>query len=154
MDWQPIETAPRDGRYVLLWHKSSGEYRQHCAPFRWTAEVQAWTNWDGETAADDDFTHWGEITQSMLREPRITPRKLTYEFPRFSEHPLKRLLLGVANMLEWDSKMGRIEHYEHFIAEMREAAKEVDRIAVPVRVHYSDEEKRWLPGRLGAKAPR
>lgn len=48
--WQPIETAPRDGTPVDLWHKSGGRIPETW----WDAEDQCWS-----CAMDDtDMTHW------------------------------------------------------------------------------------------------
>ena len=50
-EWKPIETAPRDGTPVDLWHKLG---------FR---VVETW--WDDDCWScvmdDDDFTHWMPI---------------------------------------------------------------------------------------------
>ena len=50
MNWQPIETAPKDGVLVDLWHK--GGFR--VAEVWWDKDDACWS-----CSMDDlDFTHW------------------------------------------------------------------------------------------------
>ena len=68
MEWQPIETAPKDGTTVDLWHRKHGRV------------VDAWWDsygWDDEEkwiayvgGEKPDFTHWMQILppDSILRE--------------------------------------------------------------------------------------
>lgn len=58
-DWQPIETAPRDGTPVDLWHK--GGFRL-CD--EWWTDDNCWTCLFG----DDQFTHWKPITGPYDKE--------------------------------------------------------------------------------------
>lgn len=74
MDWQPIETAPHNGRWVLLWERYSD------APFigRFSDHDKAWTvshehvraegGWDGaiiEDAVDQKLiTHWMPLPEA------------------------------------------------------------------------------------------
>ena len=48
--WKPIETAPRDGTPVDLWHKSG--FRQ--TDTWWDADDQCWSSVND----DSDFSHW------------------------------------------------------------------------------------------------
>lgn len=50
--WQPIETAPRDGTVIDLWHKSGARVSEV-----WWTDDSCWTNLLG----DDQFTHWSPI---------------------------------------------------------------------------------------------
>lgn len=67
MEWQPIETAPKDGTAILLWEQYSA------APFVgwWVPSCQEWTvskehvsaegGWDGANVVDllvAPITHW------------------------------------------------------------------------------------------------
>jgi hypothetical protein len=62
-EWQPIETAPTDGTWVLVWGPSQ----------RWSSVMMAWfalnhrsgkaywkdsTEWDDYELVDDQPTHW------------------------------------------------------------------------------------------------
>jgi len=66
MNWQPIYTAPKDGRKLLLWSKCN-EYMTDC---RWNIRGEYWEEWT--TDAFDgwgwcrviyDPTHWIEVTR-------------------------------------------------------------------------------------------
>lgn len=49
-DWQPIETAPKDGSTILLWGK---KYPDHLAFTRWNEESQSWSG-----PHLTNYTHW------------------------------------------------------------------------------------------------
>mgnify|MGYP001590466088 CR=1 FL=1 len=53
MDWQPIETAPRDGRQLLFWSRHG-----FCEVLR--RDHWGWMNEGGEgyDDASDTLTHW------------------------------------------------------------------------------------------------
>jgi hypothetical protein len=55
-DWQPIETAPKDGTRILVWDS----YDDETVVF-WSSSVKDWRlNVAGSYAEDDchTFTHW------------------------------------------------------------------------------------------------
>jgi hypothetical protein len=55
--WQPIETAPRDGRWVIVYRpKSDGSYIPSVGPDYWMTEkrLQCW----GKSRTDTPPTHW------------------------------------------------------------------------------------------------
>ncbi len=59
--WQPIETAPRDGRTLLLWVP-----RLEMVIFgRWSVELDGWKQWLSYFEITEP-THW------MLIEPPLT----------------------------------------------------------------------------------
>lgn len=58
--WQPIETAPRDGRDVLLASDDRGDYG-HAAPTLgyWDAEQELWSTAHGEDTESPKYgPHW------------------------------------------------------------------------------------------------
>ena len=73
MDWQPIETAPRDGTVIDLWVGGArfadcrwgkpdhccGEAGQYCDS-EWHGQPEGWvvTDWNEVLCVDDDPTHW------------------------------------------------------------------------------------------------
>ena len=54
-DWKPIETAPKDGTVIDLWHKNGFRITD----VWWDDEDEIWTN----LLPDSDFTHWHKITE-------------------------------------------------------------------------------------------
>lgn len=60
IDWQPIETAPRDGATVLLWIPREGDCAC-CLPAR--AESAKWDRgaWDMLLDEAPDPTHWAPL---------------------------------------------------------------------------------------------
>ena len=73
MQWQPIETAPKDGTEVLLyapgrltygaWTEPSDvpeiKYRDGFAPEpEWEEFAPFWSSWDGGFTEDHPPTHW------------------------------------------------------------------------------------------------
>lgn len=64
MDWQPIDTAPRDGTQLLLWFDDGGP-----ANVCWWDPTLSWT--DGEYRwPDEAFTHWTAIEAPLDEEAR------------------------------------------------------------------------------------
>lgn len=66
LNWKPIETAPRDGRWILLRGESgyiNRPYRVHVG--KWDAEyrpLDPWQTSEGDSFCDDGDppTHWTE----------------------------------------------------------------------------------------------
>jgi hypothetical protein len=58
VNWQPIDTAPRDGTRVLVWWA----YRLCADAAHWDAESDGgeWVGYFGDTgyASDSECTHW------------------------------------------------------------------------------------------------
>jgi hypothetical protein len=53
-DWQPIETVPRDGTIIDLWHKNGFcEYEEW-----WDSESDCFANCN----QTDSYTHWRNAT--------------------------------------------------------------------------------------------
>ena len=57
LDWHPIETAPRDGTPVDLWHKCGTRFIE-----QWWTDDNCWTCLFG----DDEFTHWKKVTMPEI----------------------------------------------------------------------------------------
>lgn len=61
MDWQPIETAPRDGTYLCLYAPTRKEPFQ-CGCWIWETDdnddPSDGTWWLGDGREDDQPTHW------------------------------------------------------------------------------------------------
>lgn len=59
MEWQPIETAPRDGTLVLLANADEPDWPLRCR--RW--QDNHWRGWDSE-----DATHWMSLPAPPIRK--------------------------------------------------------------------------------------
>ena len=55
MEWQPIETAPRDGTLVDLWHKDGFRMTE----VWWEQTDECWSCVMG----DESFTHWMQLPE-------------------------------------------------------------------------------------------
>jgi hypothetical protein len=55
LEWQPIETAPRDGTPVDLWHRHGFRMTE----IWWDAEDECWSSVND----DSDFSHWIAIPE-------------------------------------------------------------------------------------------
>lgn len=64
MEWQPIETAPKDGQTVLIWEPLMAEYDMCCAMIArwdgasWSARGMEYGPW---SSYEPQPTHWAEI---------------------------------------------------------------------------------------------
>jgi len=56
-DWRAIETAPRDGTPVDLWHKDGFRLTDE-----WWVEEDGEAYWVGSLLDDSAFTHWKPVT--------------------------------------------------------------------------------------------
>jgi len=52
-DWQPVDTAPKDGSLILAYRKDAGFFLAQYWP-----EDKAWFIDNGEDVTEDMFTHW------------------------------------------------------------------------------------------------
>lgn len=55
--WQPIETAPKDGTRVLLFTRWLGDGQYHCPPFD-DVQIGLWDRDEWELINIGDPTHW------------------------------------------------------------------------------------------------
>lgn len=62
MEWQPIETAPRDGTEILAYRRDAGVFTIHfVAPADMIVsddEEPCWFSLNGDDLTDDMPTHW------------------------------------------------------------------------------------------------
>lgn len=73
--WQPIETAPKDGRYLLLWEQyGEAPFVGYWAKVRWSVcheHVDAQGGWDGAIVVDNlqcPITHWMALPAAPKQE--------------------------------------------------------------------------------------
>lgn len=65
MDWKPIETAPKDGRDVLLWSYADGG--AYVAYFDEVNKIWIWTSYDlGGDQVVCNPIRWAEITEPPI----------------------------------------------------------------------------------------
>ena len=70
MEWQPIETAPKDGTPILIW---DGEIQYVCAWVQRTPGDWRWFEFDGEFYHSYKPTHWMPLPEPPLADhPRPT----------------------------------------------------------------------------------
>ncbi len=86
-EWQPIETAPRDGRPVLLMEETSLDVTQlihggvmHCIPSIcnlvlafWAKPKEMWKDLRSGNYYAMEFTHWAPIPPLPTAKPKFTP---------------------------------------------------------------------------------
>ena len=68
MKWQPIATAPKDGRDLVLYDPIDLGYIYHCRWYHGAWETYGMDRWRPGQAwrklsAPEDVTHWLEITE-------------------------------------------------------------------------------------------
>lgn len=88
MEWQPIETAPKDGTEVVLWTALMGEPVFHCAWIKgqWkTWDMKSSHPWGGQMGwislgPHENPTHWLKITDPGAPAQKPIP-PLEYEYP-------------------------------------------------------------------------
>lgn len=77
-EWQPIETAPRDGTLVLLGNENDPDWPLRCR--RWCTEWNRWRGYDGE-----DATHWMPLPPHHPRPAQMRGRWRTMMSDEFRE---------------------------------------------------------------------
>lgn len=70
MKWQPIETAPRTGKMVLMWSRKAGfiaaNWPEGCAPGEW---LKIGTDWRGSSHwRAQEATHWTPLPKAPQLE--------------------------------------------------------------------------------------
>ena len=79
MDWQPIETAPKDGTVIDLWiHYPEHDRNARAADVRWNADVGEWQHGNfhlGQYMHRPTPTHWMPLPPPPLPLPTITEQQ-------------------------------------------------------------------------------
>ena len=71
-DWQPIETAPKDGEVILIF--TPGTYPQVTAAFyRAECELQHWQATGHRWHFPEDPTHWMPLPEPPHHQPEEQP---------------------------------------------------------------------------------
>ena len=70
MNWKPIETAPRDGTWVLYWSQRLGYCAGNHPPQVSSCERGAWTRRNGKwtggaLVAAVEATHWAPVSSPL-----------------------------------------------------------------------------------------
>ncbi|WP_086935501.1 hypothetical protein [Azospirillum sp. B510] len=89
-DWQPIETAPRDGSRILvamsddyMKHQTWGEPKDdYCIFVRWIEQIGYWVDDFKSFVKDDDVTHWVPAPVP----PQATAHQLMRDAAAISKH--------------------------------------------------------------------
>lgn len=69
-EWQPIETAPKDGRRILLWVCTRGSIRRGMADICWWGSHDAWgENWLRNEGRDIVGPHVATYWMSLPEGP-------------------------------------------------------------------------------------
>ena len=58
MEWQPIETAPKDGTTVDIFVVLEGGYRGRFTDYYWQSKRKIWRYTHGGDIHPDQVTHW------------------------------------------------------------------------------------------------
>ena len=72
LEWQPIETAPKDGTVVLLWVDNYPEFGSYSAPFFEGDEGYWQERSECVPLTDPEPTHWARIlppVEYRIRRP-------------------------------------------------------------------------------------
>ena len=70
MDWQPIETAPKDGTAFMAWAKG----------YEWP-EVVKWFDYDADTAVEVGEPGYLHYAEELLQNVTDSPENLTHWMP-------------------------------------------------------------------------
>jgi len=68
-EWQPIETAPRDGTWVIVYRPNANEYIRHIGQDHWRLDLEGGC-WGGSPALCQP-THWMPFPEPPAESPRV-----------------------------------------------------------------------------------
>lgn len=77
-EWQPIETAPLDGTFVLVWAPDQKDKIPFLAQYlpRFPGDVDgSWYGWGENMSLDVGLTHWMPLPAA----PRVLPPLVQYK---------------------------------------------------------------------------
>ncbi len=66
--WKTIDSAPRDGEYILAVRNEKGYSRKCPNVIQWDGDLSNWTDWSGNEVVYQP-THWNPITGLLLPLP-------------------------------------------------------------------------------------
>ncbi|WP_148716450.1 DUF551 domain-containing protein [Chitinolyticbacter meiyuanensis] len=152
--WRPIETAPKDGTVVDVWHEEFGRYAGYYwgLPYHSCGEMgrlcdsdwhdlePGWVDEFNEPVSGEGFTHW---------MPLPTAPSATIVTPAAPQVDVEALQARIA---ELEGRINTPHTHEWFEAVRLEAAHQIERWSVEHDAGKQPQDWFWLIGYLAGKA--